>query len=129
MPLVPGISSSADQIRYVKGLFNLSQAAATYTLLTATGDVWVEIVAAYVKTAAAGLTSLTVQTDHTTPKSIVASALLAAVTQDLSMTVVTSSFLLPSTKHITGTIVGTGSGGEIDLVVRWFPMASGATLA
>lgn len=129
MPLAPGISSSADQIRYAKGLFNLNQAAATYTLLTATGDVWVEIVAAYVKTAAAGLTSLTIQTDHTTPKSVVASAVAVAVTQDLSLTIVTASFLLPSTKHITGTIVGPGSGGEIDLVVRWLPMASGATLA
>lgn len=118
-----------DQIRYIKGTFNLNQAAGTYNLLTAAGDVWVEVVAAYVKTAAGGLTSVSIQTDHTTPKSIVASALLAAVTQDLSMVLVVSSFLLPTTKHISGTIVGTGSAGEIDLVVRWIPMTVGATLS
>lgn len=121
--------TAPDQIRYAKGLFNLNQAAGSYILFTATGDVWVEIVAAYVKTAAAGLTSITIGTDHTTPKTIVASALLAAITADLSMTIVTSSFLLPSTKRIAGSIVGTGSGGEVDLVVRWVPMTTGATLA
>lgn len=109
-------------------VFNLSQVAGTYNLATATGDVWVEVIGCYVKTAAAGLTSAAVVTDHATPKTIVASVLLASLTVDAVLTVVAGSFLLPSTKHLQGTIVGTGSGGEIDLYVRYTPMTAGATL-
>lgn len=123
-------SAPNPQVPQVRqGSFNLNAAAGTYNLLTATGDVYVEIQTCYVKTAAAGLTSVTVQTDHTVPKSIVASIVQAVITLDLTMTVVTSSFVLPSGKKITGTIVGTGSGGEILVVVRYVPLTSGATLA
>lgn len=108
-------------------VFNMSQVAGTYTLGTATGDVWVEIVGAYVKTAAAGLTSVTVVTDHTTPKVLIASILLAALTLDSIPVIAIGSFLLPSTKRVQGTIVGTGSGGEMDIYVRWTPMSAGAT--
>lgn len=115
--------------RIKKGTFNLSQVAGTYDILTASGDVWVEIQAAYVKTAAAGLTSALVVTDHATPKSIVASTLLASITLDTALTIVTSSFLLPSGKKIQGTIVGTGSSGEVSVVIRYTPLTAGATIA
>lgn len=115
--------------RVKKGVFSLNAAAATYDILTATGgDILVEIEQVYVKTAAAGLTSAAIATNHATPKSVVASALLAAITLDLAMTVVTSKFVLPSGKKIQGTIVGTGSGGEIDVVVKYTPLDAGATL-
>lgn len=110
-------------------VFNLAQVAATYNLATATGDVWVEIVGCYVKTAATGLTSAAVVTDHATPKTLVAAILLAALTLDSIATVAIGSFLLPSGKHLQGTIVGTGSAGEMDIYVRWTPMTAGATLA
>lgn len=110
-------------------VFNMSQVAGTYTLGTATGgDVWVELLGAYVKTAATGLTSVTVVTDHATPKTLVASILLAALTLDSIQVVAIPAFLLPSGKRIQGTIVGTGTGGEMDLYVRVSPMTNGATL-
>lgn len=121
--------SGADALRIKNGVFNLSQSAGTYDILTATGDVWIEVSAAYIKTAGVGLTSCTIQTNHSTPKSIVASTLLVGLTIDTALAVVTASFLLPSTKKIQGTIVGTGSGGEIDVVIKYAPLTAGATLA
>lgn len=119
-PLVP---------KYAVGSFNLAQAAATYTILTASGDVFIDDIQAYVKTAAGGLTSVTIQSNHATPKSIVASILLAAILIDLQLTIVTGKFVLPDTKLITGTIVGTGNAGLIYVVARWIPITAGATLA
>lgn len=129
MSFLPGSTAGVPAVTPKNLVFNMAQAAGNYTLGTATnGDVWVEIIGCYVKTAAVGLTSVTVVTDHTTPKTLVASILLAALTLDSIQTVAIASFLLPSTKRIQGTIVGTGSGGEMDLYVRWAPMTSGATL-
>lgn len=127
MPL--SIQTDPAIARIKAGVFNTNQVAATYDLLTATGDVYVEVLAAYVKTAGSGFTTAAIATNHTTPKSIVAATAAASVTLDLAMTVVSSSFLLPSTKKIQGTLVGSGSGGEIDVVVRWAPVTAGATLS
>lgn len=121
--------SGLDSLRVKNGVLSLVHTAGTYDILTATGDVWVEISAAYVKTAGSGLTSALIQTNHTVPKSIVASTLAAAITLDLSMALVTTSFLLPDTKKIQGVIVGTGIGGEIDVIVKWAPLTAGATLS
>lgn len=117
-------------LRVTSADFNLNHAAATLDLLTATGgDVWIEISQAYVKNAATGLTSLHIDTNHATvPKSIVASIVRASVTADLVMTLVSSAFVLPSGKKIQGTIVGTGTGGDIILVVKYFPLTADATL-
>lgn len=124
------IASPTDLMRIKTASFNLSQNAGNYTLLTATGgDIYVEIASAYVKTAAGGLTSALIETNHTVAKSIVASALQAAITLDLDMTVVTAKFVLPSTKVIRGTIVGTGNAGEVVLIVKYWPITAGATLA
>ena len=115
--------------RAMNVVFNLNQGAATYNLATATGDVWIEIVGAHVKAAGVGFTTVALGTDHTTPKVTVAAVAVAALVLDLVLTVAISSFLLPSGKHLTGTLVGAGSGGEIDTYVRWTPMTSGATLS
>lgn len=127
MPLFSPMDPSAPKIK--AGVFNTSQAAGTYDLLTASGDIYVEVLAGYVKTAGAGFTTAAISTNHTTPKSIVAATAAASVTLDLAMTLVTASFLLQSGKKIQGIIVGTGSGGEIDIIVRWAPVSAGATLA
>lgn len=110
--------------------FNMAQVASTYTLLTATGgDVFCEVKEAYVKTAATGLTSVNLNTGHTTPKSIVASTALAALTLDAILSLVTAGFVLPSGKTITGTIVGTGTAGLMYLVINYVPLTPGATLS
>lgn len=128
-----GIFAPTDPqvLRTKTASFNLAQAAGNYTLLTATGgDVWVEIEQAYVKTAAGGLTSVLIETNHAgVSKSIVASALAAAITLELAMTIVTNKFVLPSGKLVRGTIVGTGNAGEVLLIVKWAPITAGATLA
>lgn len=126
----PASPSTVSDVPRVKvGVFNTAQAAGTYDLLTATGDVYVEVLSAYAKTAGGGFTTAAVATNHTTPKSIVAAAVAAAVTLDLAMTLVTTAFVLPSGKKIQGTIVGTGNAGEIDVVVRYSPLTAGATLS
>lgn len=119
----------SNQPRTTTGLFNLAQVAGSYPLLTAAGDVLCEIKEAYVKTAATGLTSVTLSTTHTSSKSVVASTLLAALTLDAILTLALSTFVLPSGKALQGTIVGTGTAGLIYLVVSWTPLSPGATLA
>lgn len=126
MPLFIPADPSIPRVK--TAIFSLNQNAGTYDLLTATGDVYIEILAGYAKTAGFGFTTAAIATNHTVPKSIVAATAAASVTLDLAMTLVTTSFVLPSTKKIQGTIVGTGSAGEIDLIVRWSPITAGATL-
>lgn len=123
------VTSDPQSLHVTSATFNMNHAAATLDLLTATnGDIWVEIEQAYVKVAPVGLTSISLQTNHATPKSIVASIVRASVTVELALTLVTTKFVLPSTKKIQGTIVGTGSAGDVILVVKWFPLTAGATL-
>lgn len=120
------------QPRLALGQFSLNQVAGTYPILTAKGgDVFVEIQQVYVKTAGAGLTSAHLDTGHATPKSIVASTLLAALVLDAELTLVTAgtNFVLPSGESINGTIVGTGTGGLVYLVARYTPLTNGATLS
>lgn len=120
------------QSRLALGQFNLAQVAGTYTLLTAAGgDVLVEVQQVYVKTAATGLTSAHLDTGHTTPKSMVGSTVLASLVLDAQLTLVAAgtTFVLPSGKTITGTIVGTGTAGLIYVVCRYTPLAPGATLS
>lgn len=118
------------EARVAVGQFNLSQVAGTYDLLTAAGgDVLCEVQQVYVKTAATGLTSALVATNHPTPKSVVASTLLAALVADAILTVATTPFVLPSGKKIQGTIVGTGTAGLVLVIVKYTPLAPGATLA
>lgn len=122
---------SNPQILQVKNVaINLAQNAGTYTDATATGgDIWCEVVAAFVSTAAGGLTSASISTNTATvPVSIVGSTILASLTASVALTLVGTSFVLPSTKAIQHTIVGTGNAGLITLVVKWAPLTAGATL-
>jgi hypothetical protein len=123
--------SGIDQLKVKRGVFNLAQNAGTYDLLTATGgDVWVEVEQVFVRTAATGLTSVSIATDHTIlGKTILASTLVASLTGDAILSLTTAKFVLPSGKKIQGVIVGTGSAGTVDVVVKWAPLTAGATLA
>lgn len=102
---------------------NLSQAAGTYDLFTSTGqNTLIKSINFYVGVAAAGLTSITVQSNNTTPVALLASTALAALTADKNLTAYVGPFLLPSTKKVQYTIVGTGSGGGTLLVtVEFYP--------
>lgn len=105
---------------------NTNQNAGTYDLCTATGgDVWVEVSNAYISVAGAGFTTVAIQTNHSTPKSIIAALAVVGATLDLSATVVTSSFYLPVGKKVQYTLVGNGSGGQIQVVFKAAPGAGG----
>lgn len=120
--------STLDIAKLMKSRLSLAQAAGVYDLFTASGEVWVEVKAAYVTVAGAGFTSLSVATDHTSPKSVVNSTAVGAVTKDASATIVSQGFILTDGKRIRLTLVGTGSAGEVVLLVNATPVTPGATL-
>ncbi len=100
---------------------NLAQSAGTYDLFTATGgDVLIKQIALYVETAAAGLTSVAVQTDDTTPVAILSSTLLAALTVGKNLTAFAGPSLLKSGKKAQYTIVGVGSAGSLKVAVEFY---------
>lgn len=108
--------------------FSLNRNAGAYDLFTAIGDVFVEVLAAYVTVAGAGFTSLSVTTDHTTPKTIVASQPVANITRDASAPLSGTGFILPEGKKIRCTLVGNGSAGEVVLVTRVSAVTPGGSL-
>lgn len=97
---------------------NLNQAAATYDLATAASDLVVVGACLYMATAAAGLTSVAIQTDTTTNYQILSAADGALVNLTGGKVIATTwtqgqPFYLPSGKKVQYTIVGTSSGGSM----------------
>jgi len=100
---------------------SLSQSAGTYDIFTATGgDVFIKRIVPYVDSAAAGLTSITLQTDDTSSVSILSSTLLAALTAGKNLSPFTTPILLKSGKKGQITIVGIGSGGSLKVAVEFY---------
>lgn len=112
---------------------NTSQSAGTYTVCTATGDILIEKFAVYVKTAGAGLVSLSLQTNDTTPFSLLTGTegLLAnlGLGANLNPANKDKSFFVANGKQITATIVGTGTGGSVVLCLVYFPVQLGNILS
>jgi hypothetical protein len=108
---------------------SLAQTAGVYDLFTAQGDVFVQILAAYVTIAGGGFTSLSVGTDHTSPKTIVASQPVANIIKDASASLSGTGFILPDGKKIRLTLVGNGNAGEIVLVATVSAVTPGGSLA
>lgn len=108
---------------------NLSQVAGTYTLTTATsGDILITAIQPYNSTAATGLTSVSINTNDTTPTTILGTTLLAALTSGVNLTGLTNQFLLPSTKVIQYTLIGNGTAGSMKIAIRYQRLANGADL-
>lgn len=127
MPLYNPITPAFNTTKYVA---NLAQVANTYTLCTATGgDIYIVGYAVYSPTAATGLTSVSVKSNNTTAVTLLSSTLLAALTADTNLGQSNNQFYLPSGKSLQYTIVGTGTGGTLNVVVQYVPLATGATLA
>jgi len=113
-----------------KATANLSQVAATYDLVTATGgDVLVTRVTPFVSVAATGLVSITMQTNNTAADAVLASTLLNALTGGTKLAVLATPVFLPSGKKIQYTIVGTGTAGSLKVALEYQPLDAGATLA
>lgn len=111
---------------------NLAQAAATYDLFTASGDVAIEDISYYVSTVGATFTSVAVQTNDTTVLALV-SAVEGAVANILAgktlRPAAAQSFQLRSGKKVQYVIVGVTGTGAIKAVVRFRPITGGATIA
>lgn len=100
---------------------DLAKSAGTYDVTTATGDnVFIKNITFHVTVAGVGLTSVTVQTNMTTPITVLASVVVASITIDKNLTPFTTVMLLPSTKKIQYTVVGTGSAGTILATVEYY---------
>jgi hypothetical protein len=109
--------------------FNLARVAATYDIATASGRILILEVVPYNDVAAAGLTSVTIQTNDATPATLLGSTLLAALSGGKSLTPFLTRIVLGSGKKIQGTIVGTGAAGSIKVAVRYMPLSATATLS
>lgn len=100
---------------------SLAQSAGTYDVFSASGgDVFIKRIVPYVDSAAAGLTSITLQTDDTTSVAILSSTLLAALTAGKNLTPFTTPTLLKSGKKGQITIVGIGSAGSLKVAVEFY---------
>lgn len=123
--------SDTQKLEVKQFSINLAQNAATYDLFTASGDVSILSVDLYVSVAGTGLTSVSVQTNDTTPVVVLASGsgLVAALTIGKNLLNLASQFFLASGKKVQYTIVGTGSAGTIKAVVRYMRATAGADIA
>lgn len=97
---------------------NLNQAAATYDIATASGEVIIVGVALRVGTAAGGLTSVSIQTNDTTPFEIMSAATGAIGNLTAQRTIITdwlqaNPWILSTGKKLQYTIVGAGNAGTI----------------
>ena len=108
---------------------NIAQAANTYDITTATGDVMIERFYVYVATAGATMTSVSIQTNDTTPFYLL-SAVEGAVANIVAGSNINPanknySFKLTSGKKLQFTIVGATGTGELRLVAVYRPCVSG----
>ena len=107
---------------------NLAQAAATYDLATATGgDVWLAEAIVYVTTAGATFTSVSIQSNDTTPVTILSAAegAVANVTVGKNLKLFSSAAFIASGKKLQYTIVGVTGTGLLTVAVLSRPVVAG----
>lgn len=130
---MPTFTQLPDTQRPKTKTFNISlaQNAGTYDICTASGgDVFINDVVIKTTTAATGLTSITVQTNNTTPVSLLGSTVLANLTADRQEAALNTPLLLESGKKIQLTIVGNGTGtGNLKLVFSYLSVTAGADIS
>lgn len=111
---------------------NLAQAAASYDILLAAGDILIEDYNMYVSTVGATFTSVSIQTNDTVPFNLLTAGegTAAAVTAGNQMlsAYVRRAFRLSTGKKVQFTLIGATGTGEIKLTVRYRPISVGATL-
>lgn len=99
---------------------NLAQNAGTYDLFTASGGpVLIKNISFHVDVAAVGLTSITAQSDDTTPVQFLASTAAASLTAGKNLTPYVGPSILATGKKGQYTIVGNGSAGSITVMVEY----------
>jgi len=112
---------------------NLAQAAATYDVTTATGDLYIDNFTIYVATAGATFTSVAIQTNDTNIFAFLTALEGAVANITEGKTLVSASTGKPtrltSGKKIQFTMVGTTGTGSLRLVVKYMPITAGAALS
>lgn len=115
---------------------NLAQAAGTYDLCTAAGDVLIypAMLAIYVTTAGATFTSVAIQTNQTNPTNILtagegAVANLTAQKNVAHAIPTSQAILLKSGQKLRYTIVGATGTGALEVAIPFMPMSLNATLS
>lgn len=125
--------NSARQIVEFTG--NLAQATGSYDLCTTSGgDLLIEKVVIYMVTAALTLTSITIQSNDSTPFVILNAADGAVANLLLGKTITTTwpqiqPFTLRNTKKIQFTIVGLTGSGSMKVSFLFAPITAGAILS
>jgi hypothetical protein len=112
---------------------NLAQAADTYDLFTATGDIYVEDINLYCTVVGATFTSVAIATDDTVPTVIMtdvegAVANIVAGT-NFQQATKGKTFRLGTGKKVQYTIVGDTGTGTMLATIKYRPISAGATLA
>lgn len=111
---------SSVEVQAKSFTMNLAQNAATYDLFTASGgNVVIKSVTYHVETTATGLTSITAQTNDTTPITLLGSTAAAAITAGKNLTAYAGPSVLASGKKGQYTIVGNGTAGVITAIVEY----------
>lgn len=113
---------------------NLGQAAATYDLVTASGDVMITKIVLYLTVAGVGLASVALATNQTVPFAILSAADGAVANLLLGKVLPTTwtqgqPFVLRSGQKIQYAIVGAGAAGTMKVDVTYLPVTAGATIA
>lgn len=120
------------------GLFtaNLAQAAGTYDLATASGDMVINLadIAVYVATAGATFTSVSIQTNQTNATTIMSSGEGAVANLTAQKNVVRAiagcqSIVLKSGQKIQFTIAGSTGTGSLNVAIPYMPLSAGAVLS
>jgi hypothetical protein len=114
---------------------NLAQAASTYTLATAVGSLVIDKMSFYVTTAGATFTSVTFQTNATTPFVFLTAADGAtslsnlAVQKNLATTWIQNvPVAIKNGQLITYTITGLTGTGSLNVTITYRPSSVGAVL-
>lgn len=97
----------------------------TVDVCVATGDVIIKSVLPFVKVAPGGLTTSALVTNEGTPRTLLAATVLASLTLGTTLTLFSTPFVLPDTKKIQRTNVGTGTGAGIFIVAVEYYKGSG----
>lgn len=114
---------------------NLAQAAGTYDLCTASGDVLINEydLAVLCTVVGATFTSVSIQSDQTTPEVLLSSAEGAVANLTASKNIVRAvargSFILRSGNKIQYTIAGSTGTGTLVVGIPYTPLTVGASIA
>lgn len=111
---------------------NIAQVAGTYDICTASGGgIYIENVVVYVTTAAATLTSVSIQTNQTNPTTVMSSvegAVANLISQKNIVLALARPIYLADGQKLQFTITGATGTGALLVVTKYYPTNSSSDL-